>query len=84
MMYHEAYKPEWGPVSRAGYRREPYVRVKLGDGATVDGKATAWTENYVLLQWVEGHEYKNLWVASEVVKRIDRCESSWRDPYDLY
>jgi hypothetical protein len=35
-----AYRPEWGPVSRPEYHREPYVRATLNDGTTLDGKHT--------------------------------------------
>lgn len=70
------------PITRADYQREPYVRVTLDDGNTVDGKATAWTAATVLVKWVTGHEHHSQWVNAEHVQRIARSESAWQDPYD--
>lgn len=71
-------------VVSAPYRREPYVRVELPDLGTVDAKATRWTKERVLIRWVSAdHDNQSAWVPAEWVTRIDRADSSWRDPYDL-
>lgn len=71
-------------VQSAPYRREPYVRVELPDLGAVDAKATRWTKERVLIRWVNAdHDNQSAWVPAEWVTRIDRAESSWRDPYDL-
>ncbi|MGJ9405245.1 hypothetical protein ACHABQ_02835 [Nesterenkonia aurantiaca] len=71
-------------MQSAPYRREPYVRVELPDLGTVDAKVTRWTATRVLIRWVdESHDTRSAWVPVEWVTRIDRAESSWRDPYDL-
>ena len=70
------------PITRADYRREPYVRVTLDDGTTLDGKAKAWTATLVLFRWVTGHEHHSQWVNAENVHRITRSESAWQDVYD--
>lgn len=71
-------------VVSAPYRREPYVRVDLPDLGTVDAKATRWTDSRVLILWeTEHHDKQSAWVPAEWVTRIDRGESTWRDPYDL-
>lgn len=82
------------PVTRAPYRREPYVRATLGDGTTVDGKATAWTTARVLVAWYDPDKPPDVvagvpvhmhsaWIPAEHVRRIKRSESSWIDPDDL-
>lgn len=83
-MHYDAYQPEWGPVTHATYQREPYVRATLADGTTVDGKASAWTQDYVLVTYVVGHTYHNVWVHASLVQRIKRSESAWIDVYDDY
>lgn len=71
-------------VHSAQYRREPYVRVELPDLGTVDAKATRWTQDRVLIRWVNAdHDNQSAWVPAAWVNRIDRAEASWRDPYDL-
>lgn len=82
------------PVTRAPYRREPYVRATLDDGTTVDGKATAWTARTVLVAWydrdtpsavvaVVSVHMHSAWLPAESVQRIKRSESAWIDPDDL-
>ncbi len=69
-------------ISRAAYRREPYVHVS-GDGMDLDAKAVAWTRKSVLVHWVDDElAAHNVWVDAQRVKRIKRCESAWGDPYD--
>ena len=73
-----------GPVTHAPYRQEPYIRVQLDDGATVDAKVSAWTRTQVLAHWMdEDGKAWNVWVLAGAVKRIPRVESSWQDPYDI-
>lgn len=85
--------PPRDPVTRPEYRREPYVRATLDDGAVVDGKATAWTETPVLVDWYDRTKpsstvagvyvyMHSAWLPAERVKRIKRSESAWQDPYD--
>ncbi len=69
-------------ISRAAYRREPYVHVS-GEGMDLDGKAVAWTRDRVLVHWVDDElAAHNVWVDASWVRRIRRCESAWGDPYD--
>ncbi|MGJ9371825.1 hypothetical protein [Nesterenkonia sp. CF4.4] len=71
-------------VKSAPYRREPYVRVELPDLGTVDAKVRRWTPTRVLVVWDDdAHDRRSAWVPADWVTRIDRAESSWRDPYDL-
>lgn len=73
-----------GNVTHAPYRREPYIRVQLDDGWTVDAKAAAWTRTHVLAHWIDGDgKAWDRWVEARCVRRIPRDESDWRDPYDL-
>ena len=73
-----------GTVTHAPYRREPYIRVQLGDGVTVDAKAAAWTRTHVLAHWIDGDGRAwDKWVDARCVRRIARGESAWQDPYDL-
>lgn len=84
-MHYEDRDAAWGPVTRAEYRQEPYVRCELTDGTTVDGKAHAWTTGQVLVHWQdEDWVVRNQWMDSYHVTRIQRDESAWRDPYDDY
>lgn len=46
-MLYETRHDDWGPVTRATYRREPYIHITLPDGSTADGKASAWTHDKV-------------------------------------
>jgi hypothetical protein len=76
-----------GTVTRAPYRREPYVRARIGGGAndTVDAKAISWDRNTVQLKWVDDNgSMRTQWVPASDVRRITRDESTWRDPYDDY
>lgn len=76
--------PHPSEVTHAPYRREPYIRVQLGDGRTVDAKAAAWTRTQVLAHWVDGDgKTHNEWVLAVRVRRVTRGESAWQDPYDL-
>jgi hypothetical protein len=71
------------PVTRAPYRREPYVRATI-DGTTIDAKAIGWTREHVHLKWQDAeYEMHTLWVPATAVHRIERDESAWRDPYDI-
>lgn len=81
-------------VTRAPYRREPYVRATLDDVTTVDGKATAWTQDSALVAWYDPDtpsavvagvpvHMHTAWIPAEHVRRIKRSESSWIDPDDL-
>ena len=82
-MHYEDRDEAWGPVTRAEYQREPYVRAALSDGSTADGKAHAWTRGQVLFHWQdEDWKVHNQWMDAEHVTRIHRDESRWRDPYD--
>lgn len=72
-----------GNVTHAPYRREPYIRVQLDDGRTVDAKAAAWTRTHVLAHWDDGEKVWDVWVEARCVRRIPRGESAWQDPYDL-
>lgn len=72
-----------GKVTHAPYRREPYIRVQLDDGTTVDAKAAAWTRTHVLAWWITLGKVHNVWVLATRVRRIARGESAWRDPYDV-
>ncbi|MCG2622697.1 hypothetical protein LVY72_12365 [Arthrobacter sp. I2-34] len=71
------------PVTRPSYNREPYVRVRM-EMEAVNGKAIAWTRNYVQVKW-QDHDLsvEIRWVPASWVKRISRDESIWRDPYDI-
>lgn len=40
-----------GQMIRFLYQQEPYVRITLPDGATVDGKVMGWTRGKVLAMW---------------------------------
>ena len=72
-----------GPVTHAPYRREPYVRARPVPGLSVDGKAVAWTRTEVLLHWIDDDgRAHNRWLAASLVRRIQRSESAWQDPYD--
>lgn len=73
-----------GRVTQAPYRREPYIRVSFSNGAVRDGKAAAWTSEYVLFHAEPEGVVVNEWVPASAVKRIRREESSWIDPYDLF
>ncbi|NKX53366.1 hypothetical protein [Arthrobacter mobilis] len=71
-------------VTREPYRREPYVRARIG-ARSVDGKAIAWTRTEVQVKWVDGDgSMRTAWVPASAVRRISRDESAWRDPYDDY
>ncbi|MFD1212418.1 hypothetical protein ACFQ36_10255 [Arthrobacter sp. GCM10027362] len=73
-----------GRLTRAPYRREPYVRAGIGP-ETVDGKAIAWTRAEVQVKWVDRDgAMRTAWVPASAVRRISRDESAWRDPYDDY
>ena len=78
-------RPEPGQplaVTHAHYRREPYVRCRIGT-AIIDGKAAAWTRTQVLLHWIDdAGRAHNRWIPAETVHRIPRDESAWQDPYD--
>lgn len=69
-------------ITRAPYRREPYVRLTLRDGSTLDGKALAWTRDRVLFHNEGGETVADYWVPASAVVRIDRADSRWQDPYD--
>lgn len=73
-----------GRVTREPYRREPYVRARIGQD-NVDGKAIAWTRAEVQVKWVDrAGAMRTAWVPARAVQRISRDESAWRDPYDDY
>lgn len=75
-------RPE-GRVTHAPYRREPYIRARPVPGVTVDGKAVAWTRTHVLLHWIDDDgQAHNRWLAAAMVRRIQRSDSAWQDPYD--
>ena len=67
----------------APYRRGPYIRVRFPDGAVRDGKASAWTQAYVLFHAEPDGVVTDEWVPASAVKRIRREECNWIDPYDL-
>ena len=70
-------------VTRAPYRREPYVRVTWQDGSVRDGKAMAWTRDRVLFHAEPEGVVTDEWVPAWAVVRIPREESGWIDPYDV-
>jgi len=73
---------EQEPVTRPRYNREPYVRARM-EMETVNGKAIAWTRNYVQVKWQDDDlSIETRWVPASWVTRISRAESSWQDPYD--
>ena len=75
--------PPPGRVVHETYRREPYVRVTLPNGRSMDGKAVAWTREFVLVHWMDDRmNVFNRWVPAAAVRRIPRDESAWQDPYD--
>lgn len=70
------------------------MRATLDDGTTVDGKATAWTQDSVLVAWYNPDKPSDVvagvpvhmhtaWLPADRVQRIQRSESSWFDPDDL-
>jgi hypothetical protein len=79
-----AMKGDPGRVTREPYRREPYVRARIGRDS-VDGKAIAWTRDEVQVKWVDRDgAMRTAWVPARAVRRINRDESTWQDPYDDY
>lgn len=73
-------------VQSAPYRREPYVRAELPDGSTVDGKAVRWSATHALIHWQErpGGPHCEAWVPGSWCERIERADSTWRDPEDRH
>ncbi|WP_298045658.1 hypothetical protein [uncultured Citricoccus sp.] len=73
-----------GEVTRTRYRSEPCARAELPEHGTVDAKITGISRTHVLLHWATdgGVEVHNVWVPAGWVTRINRDESTWRDPYD--
>ena len=49
----------------------------------MDGKAMAWTQEYVLFHAEPEGVVTDEWVPAAAVTRIRREESAWTDPYDL-
>lgn len=77
------FNPRPDETGRPEYRREPYVRVTLPQGAgTLDAKATAWTRTMVQIHWDDDGKVFNVWVPATAVTRIPRRESAWQDTYD--
>ena len=72
-----------GRVVHVPYRQEPYIRARFPGGVTMDGKALAWTQEYVLFHAEPEGVVTDEWVPASAVKRIGREESGWQDPYDL-
>ena len=72
-----------GRVVHAPYRREPYIRTRFPGGEIMDGKALAWTREYVLFHAEPDGVVTDEWVPASAVKRIRREESNWIDPYDM-
>lgn len=72
-------------VQTEPYRRQPYVRAQL-PGEVVDAKVVPWLPTHVLLVWCVHPAAApcQAWVPAGWVERIDRSESSWRDPDDLH
>jgi hypothetical protein len=74
------------PPTRARYGREPYVRARLdAEGVeTVDAKAIGWTREHVHLKWQDpDFRMHTRWVPAAWVRRIERDDSAWQDPYDI-
>jgi len=69
------------PATHPEYGREPYVRTRI-EGARVDGKAVAWTQDAVLVHWATDNGVHEAWVPAGDVTRISRDQSAWKDPYD--
>ena len=49
----------------------------------MDGKAVAWTREYVLFHAEPDGVVTDEWVPASAVRGITREESRWVDPYDL-
>ncbi|MDI3330557.1 MAG: hypothetical protein QJR09_07440 [Micrococcus sp.] len=83
-MLYDQRDDSWGPVTHFRHRQEPYVQITFPDGTTTDGKALAWTRGKVYAVWViDEDQHRQLqWMDANHVRRIDRDQSSWRDPYD--
>jgi len=93
VMFYQNYEPSWGPVTRAGYGREPYIRITLPDGRIKEGRAYAWTNDKVLAQWPD-HDapprqiawmtthVQESWIDAYHLTRIPRREATMRNPYD--
>src|SRR5699024_9590714 len=47
-MLYKAYELSWGPTTRPGYGREPYVVITLPDGRVLEGRIHARTKDKVL------------------------------------
>ena len=72
-------------VTSAPYRREPYARVRLPDGSTLDAKAVRFSPTHLLLSWRDhpGAAPSQMWVPRAWAHRIPREQSSYQDPDDL-
>lgn len=92
-MLYKAYDSSWGPTTRAGHGRHPYVLITLPDGRVFEGRAEAWAGNMVLVDWLDPDmpseivadvriRTQSAWTDAANVQRIKRSEATKRDPYD--
>jgi len=92
-MFYKNYNPAWGPVTRAGYGRKPYILVTLPDGRVLEGRASAWTKNKVLATFVDPEKppqivagvtvhRQSVWMDAEHIERIPRRDATKKNPYD--
>ena len=80
MSYYPGFIPTTGACHRYPYGRQPYVRITLEDGTTVDGKASAWQGDRFLAVWFdEARNFHDLWMDTKHAVRIPYRESRWHD-----
>jgi hypothetical protein len=78
--YYPGFTPDPEVCKRYAYGREPYVRITLEDGSTVDGKAHAWQGDRFLANWFDddGNQH-SLWMDNRHALRLPYRESQWHD-----
>ncbi|MGL3804737.1 hypothetical protein ACSYDW_01430 [Paeniglutamicibacter sp. R2-26] len=80
MAYYPGYMPTSGQCHRYPGGRQPYVRITLEDGSTVDGQAHAWEGNKFLANWFdEKNNLHSLWMDSQHAVKIPWRESRWHE-----
>lgn len=80
MSYYPDFIPDPEACKRYVYDRQPYVRITLEDGTTVDGKAHAWQGDKFLAVWFdERRKSHHLWMDAKHAVHIPYRESRWHD-----